>query len=42
MCTGFWLGNLKGRNHMVEIGVHGIILKITFDRYSAMARTELV
>jgi len=42
MCTDFWWGNLKERNHLVEIGVDGIILKITFDRYGAMARTELV
>jgi hypothetical protein len=40
MCTGFWWGNLKERNHLVEIGADGIILKTTFDRYSAMARTE--
>jgi len=42
MCTGFWWGNLKGRNHLVETGAHGIILKITFGRYSAMASTELL
>jgi len=32
----------RKKNHLVEIGVDGIILKITFDRYGAMARTELV
>jgi hypothetical protein len=42
MFTGFWWGNLKERNHLAEIDVDGIILKITLDSYSAMARTELV
>ena len=34
MCTGFWWGNLRDRDHLVDLGVDGrIILRLIFRKW---------
>jgi len=43
MCTGFWWGNLRERDHLVGLGIDGrIILKPFFKKSDGWALTSLV